>query len=525
MHQALYRKWRPATFDEVVGQRHITDVLRYEVESGRVTHAYLFCGSRGTGKTTCAKILAKAANCLSPVHGNPCGECENCRLIESGAATDLLEMDAASNTGVDNIRDIRDEVVYAPTALKSRVYIIDEVHMLTDSAFNALLKTLEEPPQNVIFILATTEMQKIPATILSRCQSFEFRRLPSDVIASRLQYIAGQEGAELEEEAAFRIARLSAGGMRDAISLLELCMADGSAVTAAKVIEISGSGGRETVAETVRAIIRRDSAALFDIIAKLYRSAKDVATFWQELMAFYRDMMVLKASSRTDPEKLRREILDLTESEMATLRELADQLRYETMLYHVRLLDEAYTNTISRGGDNKRLCAEMTLLRMTAERLDASPEALLHRISALEDALLTGQIPASVRQQPAPAAPARTAEAPTAPAAPAPEQPSAPAPQAKEVGDWQEIAAVFKRANPSASSFLGEDGAWIDEKSVAHVRVRGGFSHQMLSQRECVDSLRNLISAGEGRPLTDLVFEVLPVRQEQQAPPPADDIF
>ena len=252
MYQAFYRKWRPRRFDDVCGQEHITSVLRYETEHGAFSHAYLFCGSRGTGKTTCAKILARAVNCEHPEGGNPCGQCAACRAIEEGTTTDVIEMDAASNNGVDNIRDIRDEVVYAPSALKKRVYIIDEVHMLSASAFNALLKTLEEPPAHVVFILATTELHKLPATIVSRCQRFDFRRISMDALISRLTYIAGQEGLELEPEAARMLARLAQGGMRDAISLLELCAGSRGVITPAAVNEAVGSAGREALERTVR---------------------------------------------------------------------------------------------------------------------------------------------------------------------------------------------------------------------------------------------------------------------------------
>ncbi|MBQ2377933.1 MAG: DNA polymerase III subunit gamma/tau, partial [Clostridia bacterium] len=231
MHQALYRKWRPTTFDDVCGQDHITSVLKYECQSGKFSHAYLFCGSRGTGKTTCAKILAKAVNCEDIQNGNPCGKCPSCLAIDNGSAIDVLEMDAASNNGVDNIRDIRDEVVYTPSMLKYRVYIVDEVHMLSNSAFNALLKTLEEPPAHVIFILATTEMHKLPSTIISRCQLFDFRRISVPVITARLLKIAEADGIEISPDAAALIARIAQGGMRDAVSLLELCSGSRQRIT------------------------------------------------------------------------------------------------------------------------------------------------------------------------------------------------------------------------------------------------------------------------------------------------------
>ena len=218
MHQALYRKWRPQNFDDVYGQEHVTSILKYETENNKFSHAYLFCGSRGTGKTTCAKILAKAVNCTSPINGSPCNKCAACLSIDAGTATDVLEMDAASNNGVDNIRDIRDEVVYTPSSLKYRVYIVDEVHMLSGSAFNALLKTLEEPPAHAIFILATTELHKLPSTIVSRCQRHDFRRIATDTLVSRLECISNAEGIEYDTDALRIIAKMAQGGMRDAIS-------------------------------------------------------------------------------------------------------------------------------------------------------------------------------------------------------------------------------------------------------------------------------------------------------------------
>ena len=247
MYQALYRKWRPATFDDVCGQEHITEILKYETAENRISHAYLFCGPRGTGKTSCAKILAKAINCLSPENGNPCGKCAACRAIESESATDVLEMDAASNNGVDAVRAIRDEVAYTPSGLKYRVYIVDEVHMLSISAFNALLKTLEEPPAHVVFILATTELQKLPATIISRCQRFDFRRVATDAIVGRLLYIAGQENIPLTDGAARILAKHAAGGMRDAISLLDLCSSGGATLDEAYVTEALGINSVESL--------------------------------------------------------------------------------------------------------------------------------------------------------------------------------------------------------------------------------------------------------------------------------------
>ena len=380
MHQALYRKWRPSAFDDVVGQDHITSVLRYEIEHGTYSHAYLFCGSRGTGKTTCAKILAKAVNCESPINGSPCGKCHSCRAIESGAATDVLEMDAASNNGVDNIRDIRDEVVYTPSQLKYRVYIVDEVHMLSGSAFNALLKTLEEPPEHVIFILATTELQKLPATIISRCQRFDFRRISIPVLSERLMKISAAEGFNTDEDAARLIAKLAQGGMRDAISLLDLCSGSNKHITVDSVEECSGITGRGKMVETARAIAEKNYDTLFDTVAEVIASSKDLAVFWQDLISVYRDLFVIKTTAKA------KKYLDLTEAEAEELSSLATLFTKETLLSHCKMLDNAFY-TMQKGGSSKRMIAEMALVRMCDETLSTSSDALLSRLSKLEDAM------------------------------------------------------------------------------------------------------------------------------------------
>ena len=383
MHQARYRKWRPQTFSDVCGQDHITAILRYGVENGKTSHAYLFTGSRGTGKTTCAKILAKAVNCKSPDRGNPCGKCEACLAAAKSSCIDIIEMDAASNNGVDDIRQIRDEVEYLPAELTKKVYIIDEVHMLSPSAFNALLKTLEEPPAHVMFILATTELQKIPATILSRCQRFDFRRIASEVIAERLEYIAKEEGITLDHEAAFMLAHLAQGGMRDAISLLELCSGENKPVTTAVVEEIAGTGGRDVVLKLLEAVCDKDYDTIFDEVGKMFMSSKDLSVLWQDLIAFYRDMLVVKTTKNS------REYLDLSERQYAELMEISGRFAVETLIYHGKLLDEALAS-MRISASSKRLIAEMTLVRMCDERFSVTNEALASRITALEDKLKSG---------------------------------------------------------------------------------------------------------------------------------------
>ena len=418
-HQALYRKWRPATFDQVYGQDAITSVLKYEIENRRASHAYLFCGSRGTGKTTCAKILARALNCTNLKNGSPCGECESCLLIESGSATDVLEMDAASNTGVDYIRDIREMIAYPPARLAMRVYIIDEVHMLSNSAFNALLKTLEEPPKQVTFILATTEPHKIPATILSRLQRFDFRRIPQEVIAEHLRRIADAESIELTDDAASLIARIAQGGMRDAIALLELCSASGGKVTADRVTEISGVADKSTVYAAIDAVIRADVGEIFALVAKLYQSSMDISVFWNELIAAYRDILVVKCAPGAVS------VLDATDAELTRLGYFAGAMSVDTIIYHTKMLDDGLA---AMGGGRttqaRRLTAELTLVRMTNPQLSPSYEALADRVSRLEAAITGGAL---TPQVPPPMKRSEPADAPAhAPATPGDEQTTAP---------------------------------------------------------------------------------------------------
>ena len=356
MYQALYRKWRPQVFADVVGQDHITTTLMNEIETGRHSHAYLFTGSRGTGKTTCAKIFAKAVNCEHPTNGDPCNECETCKGIDSGAIMDVIEIDAASNNGVDNIRDIRDEANFTPVNGKYRVYIIDEVHMLSTGAFNALLKTLEEPPAHVKFILATTEVHKLPATILSRCQRFDFKRITPEDIAKRLAYVAGEEGLELEADAAMLIARLADGALRDALSILDQCIGHSRHITLDVVNATVGLAGKEYLFALSTSILNKDSASALSQINTLHNNSCDMERLCNELTNHFRNLMVCKAVKNPG------EIIVASKEELAEYQQTAAAYTMDFILEVLGVLGDTLTNL--RRGLNRRVEMEMSIIRL-----------------------------------------------------------------------------------------------------------------------------------------------------------------
>ena len=398
LYQALYRKWRPQTFADVIGQQHITDTLRAQLQSGRLSHAYLFTGTRGTGKTTCAKILARAVNCEHPVNGDPCNECAACRGILDGSVLDVTEIDAASNNGVDNIRDLRDETRYTPAQVKKRVFIIDEVHMLSIGAFNALLKTLEEPPEHVLFILATTELHKVPATILSRCQRFDFRRIGAEDIARRLLDVAAGEGIELTEGAARLIARLADGAMRDALSMLDRAAAAGAVdeqtVTAA--LGVLGQGDGVRLAEALKA---GDLAAAVGLLDEYYNEGRDLAAVYDQMLGLMRDALLVK-TSKTDVSALISPAYTVK-----TLQKLCDGLAASTLLAWSRVIGEALDRM--RSAANRRVEAELCAVRLCS--LGAEDyDTLGGRVEALEEKMKHG-VPVQAAPQAAPAAPARGA--------------------------------------------------------------------------------------------------------------------
>ncbi len=428
MYQALYRKWRPRRFADVCGQETVTAALLNELRNGRLSHAYLFTGCRGTGKTTCAKILAKAVNCLSPVEGDPCGECALCRGIDDGSVLDITEIDAASNNGVNSIRELRDEVAFTPVNGKYRVYIIDEVHMLSAGAFNALLKTLEEPPAHVIFILATTEVHKLPATILSRCQRFDFGRIRPETIAKRVTFVAQEEGVEITPEAALLLARLADGALRDALSLLDQCVSGHEKIDVNAVIEATGMTGRARLAALTDCLARSAGAEALAELDRLYQSSKDMERLCAEWIGYLRDLMILQQVREPG------ELVIASPEELAEMQQLAGRIAPGALLRMLEVLQATLEKL--RNGAAQRVELEMSLLRLCDPRLDDGEKALLARIEALEAALQSGRAvaPASPTPGGTPAAePVRPAVTsappppPTDPPAPSAE-PSAPAP-------------------------------------------------------------------------------------------------
>lgn len=408
MYQVLYRKYRPRVFADVYGQDHVTSTLKNEIKEGRISHAYLFTGSRGTGKTTCAKILAKAVNCPNAVDGEPCNACEICKGLDSGTIYDVVEIDAASNNGVDNIRDLREEVNYTPTRGKYRVYIIDEVHMLSTGAFNALLKTLEEPPAHVIFILATTEVHKLPATILSRCQRFDFKRIQPETMAVRLQQVAGLEGMELAPDAATLIARIADGALRDGLSILDQCAGRSKQITAQLVSEVAGLAGREALYRLSDAVLARDSSAAVEELAQLHENSYDMERLCVEMINHFRNFMMVKTVKKS------RELIICTDDEYKHIEASAGQFTLAQILRGLDLFQSTLVKI--KGGATPRIEMEMAFIRLCEPKLETDPDAINQRLSALERAVQNG----------VPAAPVKTVHSPAPAAHPAPAQPTVP---------------------------------------------------------------------------------------------------
>lgn len=444
MYRAFYRKYRPSTFTDVVGQQHITTTLENAVKSGKTSHAYLFTGSRGTGKTSCAKILAKAVNCLNPQNGNPCNECDICKGIESGAVLDIIEIDAASNNGVDNIRDLREEANFTPANAKYRVYIIDEVHMLSIGAFNALLKTLEEPPAHVVFILATTEVHKLPSTILSRCQRFDFKRIPPEDMAVRLKEVAQKEGLSLADDGAMLIARIADGAMRDALSLLDRCSSFEGVIDSAAVASSAGLAGREYIFELCDCILEKNTSKALQVVDKLYNDSCDMERLLTELTSHFRNLMVSKAVKSFE------DMIICSQGEIDIIREQGAKTTLATIMSCIDILTAA-SSTMKQGA-NRRTSAELCIIRLCTPSLDGDLNAVLRRLNELEMAVASGNIttsaPAPVKAE-AKAEPKPEVKPEVTPqAAPTPER-SAPVEEKTVVSEPPKATPVQKIEAPS----------------------------------------------------------------------------
>ena len=467
MYQALYRKYRPKTFDDVVGQEHITETLKKQVETGRLSHAYLFIGTRGTGKTTCAKILAKAVNCEHPVNGNPCNRCAACRGIDDGSILDVVELDAASNNGVDNVRALRDEAVFSPASVRKRVYIVDEVHMLSNSAFNALLKILEEPPEHLMFILATTELHKVPATILSRCQRHSFKRIPVDTITARLNFVAQQEHLDLQPDAAALLARMADGGMRDALTLLDQCCGS-ECISTDAVISAIGLAGNLRTAQLLRSVAAGDTAGALEQFRALWQDGKDPSALLDELSMLQRDLLMQAVAPRGG-----RELLSGA-YDPVTLDELSGAFSSAQLLANLQSIQQTLGAMASQ--PNPRIAAELCLIRLCRPELCDDVPTLCARMDKLEQTVYSGAIPAPRASAPAPKAkpepkPVHDDVPPWEPPAPpvsAPKAKPEPKPVFDDVPPWEPPAPLVSapKAKPEPKPVFDDVPPWEPPETV-----------------------------------------------------------
>jgi DNA polymerase-3 subunit gamma/tau len=503
MYQALYRKYRPQTFDDVSGQMAVTQTLKTQLQTGHLSHAYLFTGSRGTGKTSCAKILAKAVNCENPQDGNPCNCCVACRTIDSGACMDVLEIDAASNNGVDNVRDLRDDAIYTPSQVKMRVYIIDEVHMLSISAFNALLKIIEEPPEHLMFILATTELHKVPATILSRCQRFSFRRISQEDIAARLQFVAYQENIDMDESAARVLARLADGGMRDGLSLLDQCAsATTGELNAERVYACLGIAGEQKCAELMACIADHNTGKALELFNRLYAEGKDLGAMLDELACLTRDLMVLKTAGNSGITMLSGVSTEKEAGELAKRFSGGELVR---MMQQLQQTMAGFTRSASR-----RMDAELCILSLCQPELSLDAESLNARLTRLEEQIKSGSFVTTVAN----AVPARQEtveddddDRPPMPddsdAPPIMEDPLTPTP----MGFWTDLASSVRRElKPPVSGFFAPtpnapvQGVLSGNQVI--LRCANSFTLEMVNKPAILELVSRKASAQLGHPVT-----------------------
>ena len=529
MYQALYRKYRPKNFDEVVGQEHITATLKQEIASGRIGHAYLFTGSRGTGKTSCSKIIAKAVNCPNQHDGNPCGVCDICKGIDDGSVLDVTEIDAASNNGVDNIRQLREEANFTPAQVNYRVYIIDETHMLSVGAFNALLKIMEEPPEHVIFILATTEVHKIPATILSRCQRFDFRRISPSVIAARVRWVCEQEGIQIEPQAADLIASLAEGGMRDALSLLDVCRSnarsgDNSAehITLEHVRQSAGLAVSDSLFAVADAVLRRDVPAVLQEIDRMFENSIDFEKMCVQLIAHYRGLMMAKALKNPQ------EFVSGLPQDAQRLSAQAAGYPMGQILYSLTVLQDA----LSRMGRTAqtRVELEMAAIKLCSPELDRSLDAILARLDRLEAQVRSGAVVPPAGEEKAPASELQAAltrvqkEERQTP----PQKRSAPAQAASQqdrpkkpvvpFAPWPQVLEALRHINTALHGALVSTEAFLDGEIVLIDCQDPLFLEMIRSNDYAKKSLHQALQSGAGRD-----YRIGPFKRERYERKKADD--
>jgi DNA polymerase-3 subunit gamma/tau len=533
LYRAFYRKYRPSTFTDVVGQEHITTTLENAVKTGKTSHAYLFTGSRGTGKTSCAKILAKAVNCINSNDGNPCNECEICKGIDSGAILDIIEIDAASNNGVDNIRDLREEANFTPANAKFRVYIIDEVHMLSIGAFNALLKTLEEPPAHVIFILATTEVHKLPSTILSRCQRFDFKRIPPEAIAERLKEVSVKENLQISDDGAMLIARIADGAMRDALSLLDRCSSHDGLIDSAAVASSAGLAGREYIFELCDCILQKDAAKALEVVNKLYNDSCDMERLITELTSHFRNLMVSKAVKNFQ------DMIICSQGEIEIIRQQSAKTTLATIMSCIDILTAA-ASTMKQGA-NRRTSAELCIIRLCTPSLDGDLNAILRRLSELEATVASGKItvkadaPAPVREpevkeekQPEPTKATEPVREPEKEEIPLPEPP--PAPQEEQIvpqntgtvpfDNWPEVLDMLYAKDKSLIAMLTGSSAFIHQGK--YLLIKGSPVLELyLKTGDYSKTIKEAVTKITGKSYTLAVYNN---KQEQAPKNPLSDL-